>query len=103
MLNQRYISDAGLRSGINGCVVGVMVCGWAWSGSPYQNPICHEPPVCQDKTPSLTTNILVSQFHWTGRPELWLVYSETFKILSHSHQEVGFPHFGRNHRSARLQ
>ena len=80
MLIQRYISDAR----INVCVVGGMVCGGAWSGSPYQNPICHEPPVCQDETPSVTLNILVSQVHWTGRPELWLVYEETFKILSHS-------------------
>ena len=34
---------------------------------------------------------------------LWLVYSETFKILSHSHEEVGFPHLVGNHLSARLQ
>ena len=102
MLNQRYISDAGLRSGINGCVVGVMVrVAGLGPGHLIKIPFVMSHQSAKTRHP---VSLPISLCHWTtGRPKLWLVYSETFKILSHSHQEVGFPHFGRNHRSARLQ
>ena len=39
------------------CIEGSGI-SWAWSGSPYQKPICHEPTGCQDKIRRVSFNIL---------------------------------------------